>query len=245
MMKKDDSTREYWNGRAADFRKSTSIYEEAFLSMACLREGESVFDMGCGPGTLSVPLAKEGHKVLACDFSEEMIRLLKEEADEKNLSSLIDAKVLDWNEDWEGKEIYPCDVAIASRSLMAENLEDALLKLDSMAERKVIITSPAKTSRTCPEAAEYMGIDIEDRYLKVLDALDRLDIPYTCDFLDLGEKDAVYDSQEDCFKKIRRGFDELTSAQEESLRSFIKDRYEDGRLQSSWPVRWAFIWWEK
>lgn len=244
-MKKDNIASEYWDGRAAEFLKKSSVYETEFLRMAGIQDGESVFDMGCASGTLAIPLAEEGHKVLACDFSGEMIRLLKEEAEKKNLSSLIDARILDWNENWDGKDLYPCDMALASRSLMADDIEDALSKLDSMAKRKVIITSPTKTARTCREAAEYIGKSIEDKYLEVLEALDRLDMSYTCDFLDLGNRDSAYDSKESCYLKLRRGFDELTGEEEEDLRKFADERYCDGKLDADWPVRWAFIWWEK
>ena len=44
-----------------------------FIEKSGLKCGESVFDMGCGSGTLCVPLAEDGYTVFAGDFSEKML----------------------------------------------------------------------------------------------------------------------------------------------------------------------------
>jgi cyclopropane fatty-acyl-phospholipid synthase-like methyltransferase len=51
---------------------------EKFSSL--LPAGASVLDVGCGAGEKSIYLAEKGFKVMAIDFSEEMIRLAKERA---------------------------------------------------------------------------------------------------------------------------------------------------------------------
>lgn len=61
----DDAS--YWDKRSATFttKDAPNPYVERFLELAGIREGETVFDMGCGTGALSVPLGKRGHKVVA------------------------------------------------------------------------------------------------------------------------------------------------------------------------------------
>lgn len=53
------------------------LVEPSILQLLVLRSGERVLDVGCGNGALARRLAKEGARVSAIDFSEEMIRLAK------------------------------------------------------------------------------------------------------------------------------------------------------------------------
>ena len=74
----DDAS--FWDGRAKSFAKkdAPSPYVNSFLSFADLREGESVLDMGCGAGSISIPLAQAGHRVIAADFSRGMLDALED-----------------------------------------------------------------------------------------------------------------------------------------------------------------------
>ena len=73
--KADDAS--WWDARAKHFRpRETSPYARAFLDRAAVRPGEAVLDMGCGSGTLAVPLAQSGCRVVAADFSGRMLEEL-------------------------------------------------------------------------------------------------------------------------------------------------------------------------
>ena len=56
-----------------------------------------------------------------------------EDAAELGLSDRIHAMQLDWNEDWSKRDIPVCDIAISSRSLISDDLEDCLMKLEQAA----------------------------------------------------------------------------------------------------------------
>ena len=77
QRRKPDNS-EFWNNRAPSFLKvaGTSPYAVEFVKRAQLQPGETVFDMGCGSGTLALPLARQGHKVWGCDFSPVMLELM-------------------------------------------------------------------------------------------------------------------------------------------------------------------------
>ena len=102
----DDAS--YWDDRARSFKKFSgqSIYVERFLEYADIRKGESVFDMGCGWGTLALPLAEMGHKISAVDFSGRMLEFLREEAVERGDTAAAN----DYQElyqIWKGRENAP------------------------------------------------------------------------------------------------------------------------------------------
>jgi SAM-dependent methyltransferase len=49
-------------------------------------DGAEVLDIGCGPGTLAIPLARLGAKVTAVDISAEMLKQLQKRAADEGLS---------------------------------------------------------------------------------------------------------------------------------------------------------------
>jgi SAM-dependent methyltransferase len=169
--------RSYWDDRSQEFRKHSgrSEYADAFMGMLGLTPGQSVFDMGCGAGTLALPLAEAGHPVVAADFSAGMRTALAERAQSKGLSNLS-VLALSWTDDWQdaGLASKSVDVAFASRSIMVEDLWDVLAKLDEVARHKVAVTVATEHSprgyKPLGSAAEGLDCYLPD-YLYVMGVL--------------------------------------------------------------------------
>jgi SAM-dependent methyltransferase len=134
----------YWDGRSAEFKHHAghSSYAQTFINYLAPEPGWSVLDVGCGSGTLALPLACDGHSILACDFSEGMLSAANEAAAAQGVSGLVRTQKVAWDDDWEQAGIgAKCvDVAIASRSTMVADLGAALGKLDRAARCKVAVT---------------------------------------------------------------------------------------------------------
>jgi ubiquinone/menaquinone biosynthesis C-methylase UbiE len=143
-----------WDKRAAEFgskyeQDAKKDYDRLFIAGLDLKPGESVFDMGCGNGVLTIPLALAGHEVLACDFSPKMLEALREHCTQKDILG-IRTTLLSWEDDWESAGIPSncVDVAFASRSMMTSDLWRAFEQLTRVARRKVAVTlSTSFTSR--------------------------------------------------------------------------------------------------
>ena len=133
----------YWDGRAKEYNKHAgkSAYARTFIAYLNLEYKQSVLDMGCGPGTIAIPLAKAGHTVIAADFSPEMRKTTGEQAEAEGLKDFR-VVALDWNDNWEDAGIMPksIDIALASRSTMAPDLVEAFMRLDRTARNKVAIS---------------------------------------------------------------------------------------------------------
>lgn len=139
----------FWDKRAKHFKpRETHPYARDFLALASIADGESVLDMGCGGGSLAIPLAQRGCPVLACDFSQPMLDVVREGARHFDIDHLIDTKLLAWDDDWDDAGMLPrsVDVALASRSIATTDLEGALSKLDRIARRRCCITMVANAS---------------------------------------------------------------------------------------------------
>lgn len=66
-----------WDKRARHFRPlETAPYARDFIKLLALEPRESVLDMGCGAGSIAIPLAQAGHPVIAADFSPAMLGTL-------------------------------------------------------------------------------------------------------------------------------------------------------------------------
>ena len=132
--------KEDWDAKARGFahKNRRSGYIDQLVDLLALEPGESVFDMGAGSGTLSIPLAQRGHAVVAVDFSTGMLDELAAGARKAGVE--LAAFERSWQDDWTD---LPCaDVAVASRSLIADDLADACAKLESKARSRVAVTMP-------------------------------------------------------------------------------------------------------
>lgn len=140
---------EHWNERAKTFHRpiAPSLYTEMFIEFTDALPRETIFDMGCGTGAISIPLAEAGHHVIAADFSEGMIAALEETAE--GIGDLpIETKLLSWADDWEHAGISQncVDVACASRSIATSNMRESLEKLSRVARRRCAVTLPTGSS---------------------------------------------------------------------------------------------------
>jgi len=97
----------------------------------------SVLDIGSGPGILTIPLARRVRKVTAVESSRPMVRLLEKHLAEENLTNV---KIINsrWD-DLPAEEVKAHDLVIASYSLNFEDLQEALLKMNRLARKRVAL----------------------------------------------------------------------------------------------------------
>lgn len=139
-----------WDKKAETYNKpfGHSPYSKQFIKMSDIAPGDTVFDMGCGTGAIAIPLAIEGHKVCAADFSDGMLAHLEADAEAAGVRDMIEVVKLAWEDDWEAHGVLPKshDVAVASRSIATSDIKRALLKLSAVARKKCAITISAGSS---------------------------------------------------------------------------------------------------
>ena len=89
------SQKDMWNKRAESFSKRINRvtdgregldkddYISKMLDRIEVKPEWSILDIGCGPGTLAIPLAKKAKSVTALDISSEMLKCLKSQCRKK------------------------------------------------------------------------------------------------------------------------------------------------------------------
>lgn len=251
----DDS--QYWDSRAPSFAKvaGSSPYAETFVELAGIHPGETVFDMGCGSGTLALPLARAGHHVYACDFSQVMIDLMMKCANLEGIQACIHPEVLSWDEDWSHIEAPVCDVAVASRSLATADMESALRKLDSMARRRVCITLTTGLSPRADEVLlKAMGREVPayPDCVFAFNILWSMGIQAQVDYI-RSERTSEFESFEEAIDKtceiLNATPEERTHLIEYSAEHLHEKHKEDGiriwEYDHTRITSWAFISWDK
>lgn len=213
--KADDPT--YWDKRAHSFPADTkpSAYAQRFIELARIHPGETVFDMGCGTGALSLPLGLAGHKVVAADFSQGMLNRMSEILAAANVRTVF-PKQMSWEEDWAAKGVRTgmVDVCVASRSIATSNLRDSLLRLTDIARRRVCITLTTGSSpRTDARIMTELGLAdaLCPDYLYAINILASEGILPQVDYIESARYD-TYDTPEEATESLQRMIDSAAGA---------------------------------
>ncbi|MBN2039456.1 MAG: methyltransferase domain-containing protein [Spirochaetes bacterium] len=241
----------YWNKRAPSFSAHAhkSKYAREFLSIIKPCANETVLDMGCGSGTLAIPLASKVKKITAVDFSENMLHHLRDYARKDNIKNIKIIKA-SWEDDWENAKIGTHDIAVASRSVAIDDLKKAINKLDKAAKKRVYISTvvgDGPHDRKIFEAIRREFITPID-YIYVVNLLYQMGINANVNYIS-DKYDRIYDSHEAAMNSFYWMLNELTPDEEIRLSGFLKKHLI--RKDSKWvidykkEVKWAVIWWEK
>ncbi len=261
----------WWDKRAKHFRpKETSPYARDFLALAGIGPGERVLDMGCGSGTLAIPLAQRGCRVVAADFSARMLDELTTTAGEANVrvssddAAGIRPVLLAWDDDWAsaGLDENSVDVALASRSIATHNLRAALEKLDRVATRRCCVTLACNAGpRYDAEVMNAIGVSVGESvdWLYAFNILAQMDRAPEVSYLASPRKD-TFDSLEEGVADFARMLESGYEEKIDELRSYLAEHMvkndeagqpgPKGRLQGRYTLdhmrltRWAFISWE-
>jgi len=129
---------EYWDcmsGRYAEHSKANEAVHQNIINdlmtQGAIRAGDTLIDIGCGPGTYALPLAARQVKVTGLDTSQGMLTTLYDYAYKAALQDNISIRLADWH-DIASTAAY--DIAFAAKS-PAINSYDSLIKMNKVARR--------------------------------------------------------------------------------------------------------------
>jgi SAM-dependent methyltransferase len=240
----------FWNKRAPEFtrRAEASGYVGRFMAIMDPQPDWTVLDVGCAAGTLAVPLAPVVNRITAMDPSDAMLALLEKRRQNLGFTN-IDVVKGRWEDDWEALGIGVHDVAVASRSLVVEDLREAIVKLQRYAAKRVYISTlvdDGPRDRRIVEAAGrpfYPGADYIVVYNLIRQMGIHADVAFICK-----SKDKTYSDVEDALNSMRWMVHDMTAEEETRLRTYLCKNLvrENGRwkMPGRRTVRWAVIWWD-
>jgi SAM-dependent methyltransferase len=145
-----------WDAKSKELAPTmqNSTYVEEFLSRMEISGDEVVLDIGCGPGTLAIPLAKRVKQVIAIDFSKDMLAELEAFAAREGMSNITTFH-LGWDDDW---SVLPeVDITVASRSIEVKDIAEALEKMNAKTKKACYVTYKAGGSFVDLEILDFIG----------------------------------------------------------------------------------------
>ncbi len=243
--------RTFWNGRApslAEHARETDFSGQALDLLQPAPEW-TVLDVGCGAGTLAVPLAARVKSVTAMDISDAMLGLLGQRCAEERVGN-VRPVLAGWEDDWSAAGVGVHDVVLASRSLFAGDLAAAIDKLQDFSRRRVVIVSlvgDGPYDRQVYEAVGrplYRGPD----FVYIINYLAQAGIFANLSFITEVE-DKSFANLDEAVAGTRWMVNEMTAEEESRLRAHLAGGVVGGGDGVAMPrpkvTRWAAIWWER
>lgn len=245
----DDSS--YWDKRAPAFALHVreTDYENQFLDLMMPHPSWSVLDFGSGAGTLAIPLARRVASVTAVDFSKVMLDLLRQSCREEEITNVTVIHG-SWADDWEQLGIGTHDAVIASRSLVAYDLRDAINKLNRAARKVVHISSLVGDGPQDRRIYEAVGrkLALGPDYIYLYNLLYQMGIYAKVNFITNREW-KVYESVDKAVEGNLWMLRDVTPEELGLLRRYLASNlipHKNGwRLPAPMVTRWALISWEK
>ena len=114
-----------WDCQADFYNQMASMEKEFTLNQInCLDIGpeDTVLDIGCGPGRITVPAAMRAGSVTSLDASPKMLEYCRKNAEAAGLEN-ITTILADWEDDDSFHKIGMHDIVIASRSIALQDIE--------------------------------------------------------------------------------------------------------------------------
>lgn len=233
-----------WDEKSADMAASVinSPYVDDFISRMNITGDEVVLDIGCGPGTLAIPLAKRVKEVIAIDFSAQMLEELKAYAVREGVTN-IKTYHMGWEDDWSA--LPQADIIVASRSIEVPDIDAALAKMSAHARKACYLTYKVGGSFVDMNILDFIGKKVKTKpdywYIPIL-LYSQGYLPRV-DYIETGRGSVRSGSEEEFVESLIWSVHELSEEQQAKARQY----YRDVIVAQNRPpraVNWAFIGWE-
>ncbi|RXJ85714.1 class I SAM-dependent methyltransferase [Arcobacter cloacae] len=238
-------SKEAWDIKADSMNKRVhkSIYNEQFLKLLNLEKIDTLLDIGCGVGNISLKLAPKLSKIYCLDYSTKMLELLNENAKKQNINNITTINK-SWYDSWD--DISNADLVIASRSMEVKNMKEALEKLNNKANKKVVISYKVGGSFVSDEILDVLQKDIIKKpdYIYVLNILYNMGINASLNFVQSEGRGTIYTSKEKFIESVSWSIGSLRSDEIKKLEIYYDNLDENKKFKEDF-VSWAIISWDK
>ena len=250
--------RKLWDRRADSFTqrinrvkdgeaRDKDDYISKMLDRIEVKPEWSVLDIGCGPGTLAIPLAQKAKSVTALDISPQMLKNLRVNAEKLGLDNIRYLET-SWQDAFAGGKLPVHDVVVASRSMMSGDMDFALSNVIAISGRAAYLTFPVV----------HLPLDLE--VYKAIGRGDKKHPPYIY-ILNLLYGKGVNANVEILYSKVKVQFPGIDEAMEDlqwrtdpfnpeekvKARSYLEKTFagQSPPYTHEGKSQWALVWWHK
>lgn len=235
-----------WDSKASNMAsnlgEATDPYVKAFITRMNLTGAETLLDIGCGPGTICLPIASHFKQVYALDYSQGMLATLQQVAQQKQITNIycIDKA---WQDDWQ--EIPAVDIIVVSRAMSVTNLEQAISTLNKYAKQRVYTTHAIDRHFIAEDIIEAIGrTDIgQPNYIYAVNILAQQGYKPRVDFIETALDKPQPADFESFLQSVQWSLIDLTAIEISRLKAYYNERVAKGLPVTRTSRTWAFIWW--
>lgn len=245
-----------WDKEAEKFsqRSKQDEYQKNLFSKMRISKDDTVLDLGCGEGSITIPIAGKVKKVTAIDSSSKMLEILAKKCKDKNIKNI---DIIKENlEDVTLEKVIKHDIVLLSRSLNGiYQIKQTLANINSIAKKYVYITLFGPNNWKF-EKKFYKSINKEiykhhldfPPYNYLFNILINMEIYPNVENLEI-KTGRSYDSIEDATNNGRWNLDKLTEKEKKQLFDYLNKnltKNKAGKLENpDDKADWILIWWKK
>jgi ubiquinone/menaquinone biosynthesis C-methylase UbiE len=208
----------------------------------------SVLDIGCGEGTITLPIAKKVSEVTCIDLSIKMLDILDQKAENEGITNItcLQGDMLDISLDGMGKK----DVVIASRCLNGVmEIETMLRKINKIGESVYITLRYSENDNIEDKTKSVLNREYPKypSYMYVCNILHKMGITANVEKLECDTLN-IYEDMDEVIDRYRWKMGGLNHDEELLLRDHFKKilvTNEEGYLENPEESSdWILIWWK-
>lgn len=242
-----------WDKAAEGFykRSKRDNYQDELLKRLKLSKEDTVLDVGCGEGSITIPIAKKVKSVTGLDSSRNMLEFLNKRASEENIKNI--KTVLSDIEDISYDELGDYDIVVASRCLNGIiPIEKTLMELNKIANKYVFFTAFGPNDRKLVKNFEASIGKYTNRfpdYNYHFNILFNMGIYANIERLDISNVHE-YNNIDEIMNNGKFHTDIMSYEEKEKLRKYLEKNTEtnpeNGKLYSPLDTTdWILFWWKK
>lgn len=225
----------------------TSNYIDELLARIDISSECSVLDVGCGNGTISIPLAKKVRHVTALDSDPGLLPTLTHKCMSEGISNLRFA-----NEDWLqariGTDIKPHDIVLASRFRRLIPIRKFLEQMHQAATKLCYLTWIADRKEIDPQICEILNKEYHTLpgYDLIPNVLSSMKIDATVEFFESLDTHR-FENENSAIEEATRGYKIESHEAKERIAALVKSelKQRDGFYWKDTTTKWALIGWRK
>lgn len=228
---------------AMDLGGMTDPYVKEFIDKMDLTDAQTLLDVGCGPGTICLPVAHRFKAVFGLDYSLGMLQRFQEVAQQKGIHH---AQCIHkaWEDDW--GDVPECDIVVVSRATMVQDLEQAIEKLNNKAKMRVYTTHGVDGHFISEMILNAIGRQSQGmpNYIYAVNILQKMGYRPYVDYIDTPLNKPQPRTFEELLLSVEWSLGELNGDEQARLRHYFEEQTAKSLPVMKTSRAWAFVWWD-